>query len=399
MSQMQDDLLRHALRARSEVPAVPPAPVDHLLVSGRALVRQRRRRMGAVAGVAVLVCTVAAGLALQPDDPLSHRPISPTPTQVPRRLADLPRGDLPKLPFAENGTLYVNGNTVDIEGGDPVLSVGGGNRVVLWTASRDGEPSPIRVLDPATGELGGRIGDTTSRPVVSADGRLIAWEHDNRDGSASVRLWDTYADSMLGQISFPFTPTCCDNPFGIIGIDAQGNVYGRGGGTTWIAAEQGTKPPRVLRGLGGSHGAYVSEVGERALVVVDGATTRVGDLDGDRIAARYDVSSVQATMSWNELYLAYVTAGADAGPSSADASTRQVRVRRTTSGAHRQMDLPADVEIDGPLTWETSTTLLVSVRTAGKSTAPGAWIRCFAETGRCELAATFRTELPTTPRR
>lgn len=387
MSQVDEHSLREAIRERSGAAHVPPVPVDALLAGGRTAVRRRRNRFVAGVGLAASVLLVGGVLVLQPHAPKSIGPVdrtpTPTPTEQLRLLRDVPQGALPAVPFAQKDTLYINGGTLQTTRRLD-LAVGGDATVVAWTIpTKDGQAAPIDLLDPSTGEPTRRIADDGGRPTVSVDGRLIAWEDDNADGTARVRVWDVENEAALDPISFPFTPSCCDNPFVLIGVDADGAVYARGGATTWVASPG--EDPRVVDGLGGADGASVREVGVHRLVVADGSTSRVGHLDGTRFRSEFRVPGLEATLSSDEARVAYVD------------DDHAVQVRDVASGDELEMRLPTNVVVNGLLTWETSDDLLVQVQ--AESGDDDAWLRCSAETAKCELATTFRNELPTLPHR
>jgi hypothetical protein len=387
MTPIDEDLLRSVLRERSDQPTIPPVPVDQLLVGGRQMIRARRTRWAAGAGIAATLLAVVGAVALQPDSSRSHDPAHPSPsvpTHAPRALSDLPRGNLPAVPFTEADTLYVNGRTTPAK--DVVLAIGGNGTLVAWTyPRREGQPAPIDLLDPTTGHAINRLSDDGGRPKVSADGQLVAWEDDNPDGTVRVRLWDIEAEAELDPISFPFTPTCCDNPFDILGIDAHGELYGTGAGTVWVASIDGRSQPKVVNGLGAQY-ATIREVGANLLVVdTNGGPVRVGHLNDDRFVEEFTTTGQQGTMSWDEQRYAY-TRGDTVGV-------------RGPAGVETQMKLPTDVLPTGEPTWETTTAVLIQVQDTGGPPTENAWVRCFVDAGSCELATMFADEVPGIPSR
>jgi hypothetical protein len=393
MTPIDEEVLRSVLRERSDQPTIPPVPVDQMLVGGRQMIRARRTRWAAGVGIAATFLAVIGAVALQPDDSRSHDPSHPSPsgpTQAPRALSDLPRGDLPAVPFTERNTLYTNGVGTDIEDGHLTAIVRGyDDATETWTVAtvrRPGGVSSVDLVDIESGYKTVHVTDgVDGRIVVSADGRFVAWEDDNPDGTARVRLWDVASRSLAGSVSFPFTPTCCDNPFDILGIDAHGELYGTGGGTVWVASNDGESRPKVVRGLGAQY-ATINEVGASLLVVdTNGGPLRVGHLNDDRFVEEFSTTGQQGTMSWDEQRFAYIREGT-------------VRVRGP-AGAETPMKLPTDVLPTGEPTWETTTAVLIQVQDTGEPPTQNAWVRCFVDEGSCELATMFADEVPGIPSR
>jgi len=393
MTPIDEEQLRSVLRERSDQPTIPPVPVDQLLEGGRLMIRTRRTRWAAGVGIAATVLAVVGAVALQPDDSRSHDPAHPSPTvptQAPRALSDLPRGALPEVPFTERNTLYTDEVGTDIEDGQLVSIVRGyDSETDAWTVATvrsSGGVSTIDLIDVHTGGKTAHVADgVDGRIVVSADGRFVAWEDDNPDGTARVRLWDVASRTLAGSVSFPFTPTCCDNPFDILGIDAHGEVYGSGAGTVWVASIDGRSRPKVVNGLGAQY-ATIREVGANLLVVdTNGGRLRVGHLDDDRFVEEFRTTGQQGTMSWDEQRFAY-TRGDTVGV-------------RGPSGFETPMKLPTDVLPIGEPTWETTTAVLIQVQDTGGPPTENAWVRCFVDAGGCELATMFADEVPGIPSR
>jgi len=398
MTPVDEEVLRSVLRERSDQPTIPPVPVDQLLAGGRQMIRVRRTRWAAGVGLAATVLAVVGVVALQPDTSRSHDPAHPspspspsTPTQAPRALSDLPRGSLPAVPFTERNTLYTNRVSTDVEDGVLVSIVRGYDAEAdVWTVAtvrRSGGVSSVDLVDNATGDKTAHVTDgVDGRVVVSADGRFVAWEDDNPDGTARVRLWDVASRTLAGSVSFPFTPTCCDNPFDILGIDAHGELYGSGASTVWVAAIDGRSRPRVVNGLGAQN-ATIREVGANLLVVdTNGGPLRVGHLDDDRFVEEFRTTGQQGTMSWDEQRFAYIRANT------------AVRVRGP-AGTETPIELPTDVLPLGEPTWETTTAVLIQVQETGGPPTANAWVRCFVDSGGCEVATMFANEVPGIPSR
>jgi hypothetical protein len=397
MTPVDEEALRSVLRERSDMPTIPPVPVDQLLAGGRQMIRVRRTRWaaGVGIGVAATVLAVVGAVALQSDTSRTHDPAHPspspsTPTQAPRALSDLPRGNLPAVPFTERNTLYTNRVSTDVEDGVlESIDRGYDAEADAWTVAtvrRSGGVSSVDLVDSATGDKTAHVTDgVDGRIVVSADGRFVAWEDDDPDGSARVRLWDVASRTLAGSVTFPFTPTCCDNPFDVLGIDAHGELYGSGAGTVWVASVDGRSQPKVVHGLG-AQDATIREVGANLLVVdTNGGPVRVGHLNDDRFVEKFTTTGQPGTVSWDEQRYAYIGGGT-------------VRVLGP-AGTETPMELPADVLPIGVPTWETTTAVLIQVQDTGEAPTEHAWVRCFVDDGGCELATMFADEMPGIPPR
>jgi hypothetical protein len=200
---------------------------------------------------------------------------------------------------------------------------------------------------------------------------------------------------MLDPISFPFTPSCCDKPFLLNGIDADGNVYATGAGTVWVAPARGGAPARIVSGIDGKGDVVVDEVDRTRLVVTQGATW-VGHLEGARFVRDFQVLGSRPTLSWDETRIAYVDATGRADSAHWKA---HVWVAAVESGQPREMGLPDDVtSVDG-LLWESATDVLVQVTTEDATAEHYAWLRCAVDTGRCEIARQFDSQMPSLPLR
>ena len=199
--------------------------------------------------------------------------------------------------------------------------------------------------------------------------------------------WRKRRESPVAQVRdvfarkrFPFTPSCCDNPFNVVGIDAAGRVFADGGGLTWVW-DTGTGSIQVVRGLGRT--GYVAEATADGVVVTldprskeDSPVALVGKVNGDGwFVEQVRVDGVASTVSWDGSRFAYLVGG------------ESLRVRDLATGDERVMKLPTATYVTD-LIWETSKTLLVVVESADKG--PDAWVRCYSDTGACELAVVLR---------
>jgi hypothetical protein len=387
MTERDERAVRTALEAEADRLAVPSPALAELLAGGRAAARARRRQIGT--GVAAAVLAVAAGgaVAAQPGllgsqgpvGPASQRSGEPAPTpSAPSTLADLPQGDPPGMPFFERGLLHSGDAALEADFSTTSLVVGDGT-VVTETLGQSGL-RVVRLLDRASGEQTLLTDQAAGPPVVGVDGRYAAWQVESPDpGSTTVQLWDVGKGARAGTVTFPFQGVCCDNPFRLLGIDAEGRVYGAGFASgrdlTWVA-EQGSRAS-VVEGLGRG---FVTEVAPWGVVLTvepssksAGTTQVLGRIDSTatfRELAR--LQSPQATVSWDGASIAYLDMG-------------RLLVRDIDSGRERTMLLPNDARVDGIL-WEDDTALLVQVTGSDRD----AWVRCSAETGACELAARLR---------
>lgn len=387
MTLHDEPTLRAALSQRGERPTVPPVLVDAPVAGGRRTIRVRRTRWATGVGAAAVVIAVAGAVTLQPDGPNSNGPGVPSSSAPARlKLADLPQGDPPAAPFAEGDTLYVNGVATDVEDGHLRSIVRGyDDETGAWTVAtvrRTGRTSAVDLIDPDTGDKTVHVADGVIGAVVmSADARLLGWDE---GGTARVHLWNVETRTSAGTLSFPFTPTCCDDPFLLEGIDGQGMVYGFGGTTMWVVPASGDSDPAVIRGL--EESAVVVEAGAGRLVVYTNGpdSLRIGRLDGDRFVEEARMPGAQAVLSWDDQRVAYV-------------DTDAVHIRDLATHGVTTIQLPSDATPNGALIWEDSTNLLVQVQASAGEAGGNAWLRCIAETGRCELATMFRDELPTVP--
>lgn len=387
MTELDDRAVRTALEAEADGIAVPSPALDELLAGGRAAARARRRRIGTGVAAAVLAVAVGGAVAVQPHllgsqgpvGPASERTGEPAPTPtVPATLADLPDGDPPGMPFLERGRLHSDGVTVGTGFSTTSLMVGG--RIVVTETLGQSGLRVVHLLDRASGEQSLLTDQASGPPVVGVDGRYAAWPVDSPDpGSTTVQLWDVGKEASAGTVTFPFRGVCCDNPFRLLGIDAEGRVYGagfaRGRDQTWVA-EPGSQAS-VVEGL---ERGFVTEVAPWGLVLTvepssksAGTTQVLGRIDSAATFRELTrVQSPQSAVSWDGASIAYLDMG-------------RFKVRDIDSGRERTMLLPNDARVVDIL-WEDGTSLLVQVTGSDRD----AWVRCSAETGECELAATLR---------
>jgi hypothetical protein len=153
-------------------------------------------------------------------------------------VQDLPQGQPPALPYVEDGSLFVNGSTLDLEVGNVGVAVGG-DTVTLVYGSLHESGMPVYLIDEERSGTPTMLTDAAQGPpVVSVDGRVIAWQTSPQDGYATVTGWEVDDQQpMNNSVTFPFRPTCCDNPFRLIGIDAEGRVYAQAAvGRGWHGA-------------------------------------------------------------------------------------------------------------------------------------------------------------------
>lgn len=381
MNDVDEQLLRAALDRRADRLNIPAPPVGSLLSGGRARARARRVRFGI--GVAAIAVGGAAltqpGLLLSVDPAgpsAPSGPASPTSTAAdPRNVEDLREGDPPGLPYVSRHILHWRGTETPLGTGDAFPRVGGG---ALVTYRMDGESGwSVHLVDEQSGEGVLLTENATGQPVVSIDGRYAAWQA-SLDGKARVEIWSISDGSPVTTLTFPFAPTCCDNPFLLIGIDGLGRAYGYGvsANTTWVSdVHQGTtKAVQGLRGvpIGVTPDGLVARV-DRTSKAESATLLLVGRVEADgSFTDPVEVTGDQAAVSDDGAAMAYVD------------QDGALRVRDLVSDDEELMRLPEAVEVAG-LVWEDTTAVLVEAATIGEH-ADNAWVRCFADTGRCELA-------------
>lgn len=389
MNDFDEQGIRAALDREVDRLDVPAPPVGQLLTGGRAAARTRRRRIGVGMAAAVMGIAIGGAVVTQPGFLQSQGPVgpvspngthspSPSPEDTgPETVADLPKGDLPGLPYTEGETVHAGGKTFAIDQ-HVWLRVGGD--VIVTYRLREEPPQPVHLFDPTTGGESLLAESAAGPPVVSVDGRFVAWPVDSGDRNAHVAVWSVADGSPMDTVTFPFNPTCCDNPFRLLGIDAQGRVYGAGGDTTWIAKTSEVGPPVVAHVVHGLRGGFVTEVTPDGVVATIDPTSKYApptlltgrvEPDGSFTEAT-KVPGFQATVSWDGSSMAYVDAD------------EVLRVLDLASGDENVMRLPVSVSVVG-LIWENATSLLVQTVPKGPE-GPEAWVRCYTDTGACELA-------------
>lgn len=184
---------------------------------------------------------------------------------------------------------------------------------VDWVASR--QHGLLRTAYLMTGDLH-RAEDLLQDALVKVADRWRRVRDGNPDAYIrtilyrdNVSWWRKRRESPVAQVrdvvarkSFPFTPSCCDNPFNVVGIDAAGRVFADGGGLTWV---WDTGSIQVVRGLGRT--GYVTEATADGVVVTldprskeDSPVALVGKVNGDgRFVEQVRVDGVASTVSWD----------------------------------------------------------------------------------------------------
>lgn len=367
---------------------VPSCPVDDLLARGERAARRRTRggwTVGLVAAAVIVGLVAAFGIAGVGRDGSAPPANQPTPTSTtstrpnpPLTLADLPPGAPPQVPWWHAGVLHVGTNTIRMR--QPRMVTGGGSTLVVRNAGL------------ATAQVFLVSGDRLVRldglePVVavSPDGHYAVGEIEagNQIGFA---LWDLRTVRQIGQLVTRFQHSICCGGGDIIdtmGVDDTGMaILGEGNGWAWFrgthrlvtirlasetaivgAAPVGVtvSPPQDAAKYAAHPATWIESVAS------DGSLTRTGR-----------VPSISATWSPNGQSLGALASGAGV-PFLYDPQT----------GARLRLDIPVDVQSDGPVVWESTQSVLVPTQDV-RTPRSGALLRCSTSTGHCALV--MRTE-------
>lgn len=185
-----EDRVTASLRRQAERVTAAPGLARAAHQDGRRL-RVRRRLTAAVVCVAALAIGVPVGLNLADVEGTSKTQIAPATTQSPAPrpsttpkamvkatidLAKLPMGEAPRVPWYSDGKIHDRGRDIPVgkvKQGSQVefIPVAGGYLVSDCCASPDDNPGRTRLIG-----TDGHVKKTLPEmPIVSADGRRLAW--------------------------------------------------------------------------------------------------------------------------------------------------------------------------------------------------------------------------------
>lgn len=379
------DVLREELRRHSDEAVVPHPPVDAILGGGHDERRRRRTRSwrwAAVAAgglaVALLLASVVGGATGRPE----KRPRAAEPPRT-QSLASLRNGEPPQITYALGRSLHLADGSVvrlrDVPTG--ILQT----KKWLYVASLAGA---IIRIDPATGEQ--HTAATSSHGELATDpaGEHLAWLASG-DGSATVVLrtvWDG-AVALSDEQEFPGRPRCCDNPFLVDGITADGQVIASlpamERAWVWSTPDGGTvNQVREIEGLG--HGMISQVVAAGVVVQQLPFRYEVGSIDAGRFVRTAVLTARQADFS-DPLGHRVVYVDEDGG-----IHVREIASRgRSDRGSEDvRMRLPPIEHGYDTVRWEDADHVLLDV--SDPSLPHGALVRCAVDDGSCEITVRFQ---------
>jgi hypothetical protein len=383
-------------REASTVETPWPPPLEHLRVAGETEVRRRqaRRRVVGVLAVALVVAFPAALLLTdRPDSTGGTNKVPPVSRTADLRYAELPVGAPPASLYCLDGVVRRGQDEVALangscdwpfrfaEAGDSAAVVDSVNPVVTLFTDHGLQALPVRA-------------DVEASPLVfSPDGELLAWVSRARvHGRQTIVLWDTARGVELKRAQAPTSDV-----LNLEGIDGSGRVYMTSVGEQtrdapadriWVWASRQDDGFRQVVGLGDFVSvADVPPDGLAVLKTIDpdqlpprgpgavglaawGTVTAGGEFVLGRMAAVRPVV-------WSPDRSRYVAMESltVVSPTSQGEVDRSLRLR-----------LPSDVIVVGSPSWESPQQVLVPVDPAGSVGV--AILRCAADTGRCQVAAT-----------
>ena len=206
--------------------------------------RRHRAHLVATGGAVALVSAIGVGVfsaGLQAETPTgslaevqSPGPRLPTDVELQDWIDELPVGAPPLVPYAQNGTLFVDG--VEIETPFPVhtIEVAGDTLIIAnqpsafraptaWAVVRDGRVAPL----PAPGGW---------HPRLSTDGRIAFWQINPTPDTTQFVMWDTVTNRELSTrtVTGRFDGA---HRLHVIGVDSAGIAH-------WV--DEGSQTP-VMR--------------------------------------------------------------------------------------------------------------------------------------------------------
>jgi hypothetical protein len=388
MNDFDDVDVRTTLQREVDRLNVPAPPVNQLLTGGRAAARARRMRIAVGTAAAVVSVAVGGAVLAQSGVAPSQDPVgpanptrsdTPTPTPAtprPKTVAELPPGDPPRLPFVVADTMYYARVATSLEQGPVTLRYGGNGAVVMRTQST----GAIHALDDNGIDMRMVTENSSAAPVVSATGDLVAWRTSDAGGE-NVIVADLATGKQVASLAAPEGESAQD--WKLVGIDNRNNVFAASPTSVWMWYQFDSEPEPVAEEVSGR----LVEVATEGLLFRDDrdddgavADYAVGILTKNPESMRSTVLSVQeriraryASLSLDGTQIAFADTSGD------------LWVRSRSGGSDRQIMLPEGIDIAG-LVWETDNSLLVATPDG-----PGensAWVRCYVDTGNCELPAT-----------
>lgn len=349
-----------------------------------------RRRLGrwftpvlvvAATVIAIAAAIVTLGIGTGPDTsaaapgggggtaPDSAGLVAGRPVPEADTAAGLGVGDPPQLPYFAGGSLHVASGAAHLSSPPRAIVTRAGVSVALLTdraVTVLGSPAPIarRVV---------------SGPVLSPDGGLAAWIT-SRAGRPTVVAWDVGAGTERGAAPVPRGPGA-HHPR-VVGIDAQGRVYVSVAGRAYLWRPATRQVVPVLLTAPALAGARLDDV------TPAGPVFALRSPRGPAGALAYGVVDDRGRLD--------VTGRTDAGPTvwSPDGTLLARRAGATAVVVEPAAGTPdgigattlrtPSVMTIADITWEDDrAVLVVAVDRHGH----GAWLRCQAECGSCEIAA------------
>ncbi|HEY6934215.1 MAG TPA: sigma factor-like helix-turn-helix DNA-binding protein [Marmoricola sp.] len=231
------DVLTRAAESR----VLPLVDADGLAGLADAERARRRRRLirGTAAGLAVVVATW-----LLPHLYAGSGPGAPRSSPHSLTMAELARGPDARLPWWAGGELHLGARVLPTNHSE-VVSAAGTTLVGDDTVER-GRPKADWWYVTGRGLLPlASSSRALFRPVVSPDGRFVAWAQPEADSGRTLVLWDVAARRTLGSLRL----RCCagTDELGLHGIDPRGRVLFDTGGVlrSWTPGER----PRTVEAL------------------------------------------------------------------------------------------------------------------------------------------------------
>lgn len=375
--------LSRELTRRSDEAVPPYPPLDELVDAGRRARQLRRRRTLTWATGAAAAVVVALALAsLLEGAPGPRHAARPAASE--RFLSMLPTGSPPRIAVSSGRDLQLgSGQHVTLPELPSQLVQ---TRRWLLVVSLSGE---IRRYDPTTGEMHTVASASRGELVTDPSGEHVAWL---AAGSAPavvvVRTVTDWSVPVSDEQAFPARPRCCNNPFHVGGITADGQVVASlpaaGRTWTWRTPDAAAAPPiREVAGLGAG---VVSEVTAAGVVVrLPLSQYAVGHIDDGRFV-RTDVVPARDAEFADPLGHRVVVADEDG-----EIHVRDIRSRGRSRRGFQDVRLALPPLPDGfaSAAWEDDGHVLLDVSDA--SAPHGTLVRCAVDTGRCEVAVLFRS--------